>query len=468
MNKPTDPVLNLLKLLDRPIAFHRVLAEVAGSALGGLMLSQAIYWQGRASKEGCGWWYKTREEWYAETMMNRTEQEAVRRKLKSIGLMDEERRGLPARLYYRINLDALAERLSSIPPPPDLTPQGDNSGPEKPAGQNQKRKSKKPPLPDDPIERTLAIYKPKLKELSRTGYLRAQKAGAVAEYVDYAEVFRQDKGICHICEQLITEGVGQREQHLTFDHVISLAEGGQHTAENIKPAHARCNILKRRTAANKLAEDGPTVKQKPDQQLGPSPANIHTETTAETTSETTTTPDPLQNEPSPAEDPPTPEPASPGSSRRNDEKEGDEEPTPEAAGDHCPLLYFPRAMPREERPRAYEMVAPHNGLAQALLDELAGVMDKGKVQTSRLSILYGMAKNAAAGKFSPALGLPIARRRQDWIDSRRSAAKPPPPASPPPQSPDPPANPRDRPEGLRQLKGVLNKRTLQNHHHQER
>lgn len=298
MNKPTDPVLNLIKLLDRPIAFHRVLAEVAGSALGGLMLSQAIYWQGRASKEGGGWWYKTREEWYAETMMNRTEQEAVRRKLKSIDLMDEERRGLPARLYYRINLETLAERLSSIPPPPDLTPQGDNSGPENPAGQNQKRKSKKPPLPDDPIERTLAIYKSKLNELSRTGYLRGQKAGAVTEYVDYAEVLRQTKGICHICEQLITEGVGQREQCLTFDHVIALAEGGQHTAENIKPAHARCNILKGRTAANKLAEDRPTGGQRVDQQEGPTAANIYTETTTETTTESNkeTPPNPPKGE----------------------------------------------------------------------------------------------------------------------------------------------------------------------------
>lgn len=89
-------------LLDRPIAYHRVLAEIAGSASGGVFLSQAIYWARRATLPD-GWFYKTSDQWFEETYLSRREQETVRRRLTAINILQEEKRGVPAKLHYRVN-----------------------------------------------------------------------------------------------------------------------------------------------------------------------------------------------------------------------------------------------------------------------------------------------------------------------------------------------------------------------------
>lgn len=93
-------------LLQRPIAFHRVFASVAGSAAGGLFLSQLFYWSDKGSDPD-GWIYKTLEEWHAETALTRSEQERARRALIELGILAVERRGLPARLYFRLDSMAL-------------------------------------------------------------------------------------------------------------------------------------------------------------------------------------------------------------------------------------------------------------------------------------------------------------------------------------------------------------------------
>ena len=106
----------LLSLLDRPVAFHRPLADIRlpdGSRLGvlaALMLSQALYWTARTDDPE-GWFWKTREEWYEETGLSRREQETARRRLRQSGFWHEERRGVPARIYFRVDLDALQAAL---------------------------------------------------------------------------------------------------------------------------------------------------------------------------------------------------------------------------------------------------------------------------------------------------------------------------------------------------------------------
>ena len=103
----------LLMLVDRPIAFHRCFAEIGGSANAGLFLSQAVYWSFRTDDPE-GWFWKTREEWKEETYLSRTEQETVRKTLKKAGFIEEKREGLPARLYFRINLNNITKALESI------------------------------------------------------------------------------------------------------------------------------------------------------------------------------------------------------------------------------------------------------------------------------------------------------------------------------------------------------------------
>jgi len=103
----------LSQLLGRPIAFHRTLVLLTGSLTAALMLSQAIYWQKRVTSAD-GWWWKTREQWNEETGLTRTEQETARRYLRQHAWWQEELRGLPARMYFRVDLDALADALRRI------------------------------------------------------------------------------------------------------------------------------------------------------------------------------------------------------------------------------------------------------------------------------------------------------------------------------------------------------------------
>jgi len=114
-----DPGLELLNaLLARPIAFHRPLVPVTGGVGSALFLSQLMYWTPRG-KDITGWIYKTQVEWEAETGLTPVEQQTIRKRLVKLGFLQERKRGVPARLFYRINLqrlaDALADPHSSFP-----------------------------------------------------------------------------------------------------------------------------------------------------------------------------------------------------------------------------------------------------------------------------------------------------------------------------------------------------------------
>ncbi len=123
---PASSIPHLLRLLDRPIAFHRCFVTLTGSVTAALMLSQALYWQQR-TKDPDGWWYKKQGEWTDETGLSRREQENARRKLQKLSLLHEERRGVPAKLWYRVDEIRLLEMLArssvgaGLDPVPDCT-----------------------------------------------------------------------------------------------------------------------------------------------------------------------------------------------------------------------------------------------------------------------------------------------------------------------------------------------------------
>lgn len=108
--------MNLASMLDRPIAFQRSFVHLGAGITGALMLSQAVYWANRGSDDD-GWFFKTQVEWEDETGLSRTEQETARKKLLSLGLMEEARRGIPAKLYFRVSIDALVGQLEGLDTP---------------------------------------------------------------------------------------------------------------------------------------------------------------------------------------------------------------------------------------------------------------------------------------------------------------------------------------------------------------
>lgn len=97
--------MTMQEIFDRPIAYYPNFVYFAG-VTGAVLFSQALYWSKRTTIEG-GWFYKSREDWWLETGLTRREQETARRKLKKHKLLDEELRGNPATLFYRVNYDTL-------------------------------------------------------------------------------------------------------------------------------------------------------------------------------------------------------------------------------------------------------------------------------------------------------------------------------------------------------------------------
>jgi len=108
-----DPRLaRLWPLLGRCIAFHERLVDVTGSVKASLMLSQAIYWtrHGRDVRDRDGWFFKTMPQWQHETGLSRHEQVQARAILRRVGLMQEQKSGLPAKPFFRVD----GQRLSAL------------------------------------------------------------------------------------------------------------------------------------------------------------------------------------------------------------------------------------------------------------------------------------------------------------------------------------------------------------------
>ncbi|MEX7609752.1 hypothetical protein, partial [Enterobacter asburiae] len=99
---------NFLQLVDRPIAFQRSFVRLGVGITGAWLLSQIVYWQNRM--EG-NWFYKTQADLEEETGLTRYEQEGARKKLVSCGVLEEAKRGIPAKLYFRVNQERLEELL---------------------------------------------------------------------------------------------------------------------------------------------------------------------------------------------------------------------------------------------------------------------------------------------------------------------------------------------------------------------
>lgn len=106
-------IVLLKSLLRSPIAFQPIFVKIAGSVNAGLLLSQAFYWSDKTTDPN-GWFYKTQAEWEKETYLTRYEQESARKQLRSLGFWEETLEGIPAKLFYRINMGALYAKMVAV------------------------------------------------------------------------------------------------------------------------------------------------------------------------------------------------------------------------------------------------------------------------------------------------------------------------------------------------------------------
>ncbi|MBE0623474.1 MAG: hypothetical protein IH606_01555 [Burkholderiales bacterium] len=110
----------LLQILDVPLSFHRCLVPISGSVTAALLLSQAICNAQGADPALDGWFSKSQDEWGEETGLTRWEQATARRLLREAGFLEEQRLGMPAKLWFRVRPErvwqALQERAGALAP----------------------------------------------------------------------------------------------------------------------------------------------------------------------------------------------------------------------------------------------------------------------------------------------------------------------------------------------------------------
>lgn len=86
--------------------------------------------------------------------------------------------------------------------------------------------------------------------LARSAKRRAIKAGATIEEFTLSDVLERWGTNCHICGEAVDLTAPRRVglpgwgRGLHLEHVVPLAVGGNHSLENVKPAHGICNVQK--------------------------------------------------------------------------------------------------------------------------------------------------------------------------------------------------------------------------------
>ncbi|NWO07177.1 MAG: hypothetical protein HLX50_16255 [Alteromonadaceae bacterium] len=105
------------KILGRVVAYHAAFTLLPGvSVPGAVFLSQAFYWtRNTKAEERGGWFYKNqrgRDSWESETGLSPKQQANARKSLVEIGVLEEERRDVPAKMWYRVNCERLLELLA--------------------------------------------------------------------------------------------------------------------------------------------------------------------------------------------------------------------------------------------------------------------------------------------------------------------------------------------------------------------
>src|SRR5919202_3667459 len=88
-------------------AYEPAFIQAFGPAAG-VFMCQLFFWTGKGWDPE-GWIYKTEHEWKWETGLSRDQQRKARKILKAKGVLEETKKGLPCKLYFRIRFERLAE-----------------------------------------------------------------------------------------------------------------------------------------------------------------------------------------------------------------------------------------------------------------------------------------------------------------------------------------------------------------------
>lgn len=111
MDKETNGYKTLKGMLteDKPVAFRPILKRITGNYCAALMLAQLMYWAPKAADE---WIYKTDAEMGEEICASEDELQSARARLVKLKFIETKRIGLPAKMHYRVNFEAIITTIS--------------------------------------------------------------------------------------------------------------------------------------------------------------------------------------------------------------------------------------------------------------------------------------------------------------------------------------------------------------------
>lgn len=90
-----------------------LLRALKGDGSAAILLAQLIFWsQTDSAAEHDGWFYLTTQVITKNFAMSKDIQQRVRRLLGELGILEFERRGNPAKNWYRLNLDAIIDLVA--------------------------------------------------------------------------------------------------------------------------------------------------------------------------------------------------------------------------------------------------------------------------------------------------------------------------------------------------------------------
>jgi len=92
--------------LDDGYIYYPKLTKICRQVTAVIFMCNLLRWTGK-QRDPEGWIYKTQAEIEEETGLSRREQETARKTLKALGFLEEKYKGIPRKLYYRLNLEAI-------------------------------------------------------------------------------------------------------------------------------------------------------------------------------------------------------------------------------------------------------------------------------------------------------------------------------------------------------------------------
>lgn len=106
----------------KTVSYNSLFAKAIRNVPAAVFLSQAIFWQEKAKFknaldtieiDGEVYFAKTGAEWFDETGLTSEQQKTARKCLCALAILKEKRAGVPAKMYFRIDIESLVSGISA-------------------------------------------------------------------------------------------------------------------------------------------------------------------------------------------------------------------------------------------------------------------------------------------------------------------------------------------------------------------